>query len=733
MEEDGEQVLLPKEENNEEVKKEEIDSENAEKKDNVNESLIQVENNVEKEEKKGKIFSLFDRKKTNSSEEPTEEVKESNPPSNFSFKKLFSKNEPKTNAVEEEKQNGTEQSTEQNQSQRPLKQKLPKFSSFLDRFRKGKYEVAENIELGNEPKAGLASMETLDDSTKDPWTENGDTVDTTNKEKEANESQNEQPAEKPINIWQSIQSYECSIDDVALFAGIIIFIFLVGLIIIFTLTASAKQPISPTVRDGKIIAVSSCGKIEGKQEESAYAFRGIPYAKQPIGNLRFTSAQSIQTIDDCWNGTLYAHNASQACLQYDPKSGNVSGVEDCLTLDIITPEVRYINLLPVVVMIGADDFFNGSPTILRPSARYARSESVIFVRPNFRMNAFGYLALESISNSSNIPSSGNYALSDIIAALEWINLNIHNFGGDKNSVTLFGYRTGATLVTALTASPKATKYFTKVWASSGSQHFSGKSLEESERENAVYASQFPDVKSLEDWQKVDSTELMKKIPESWTKKHANALPSRDEVATSFHDWIVLDGVILKKHPEDFWKSVNPKIKMVIGTTAHAAFDDSEGSIFNGNLTEEEIVKYVDDSKIGSLNLTEEAFNLYGKTKEGLISMISDIRIVCPLLVQARSQSNPDFSFYISSQNVGPNNLATIDSDILAILGRLKTDSPEKRRYFNAFKQLFYHFVYHGKVNHQFFEIQQDVLPKTDFKNCDFWISKDIVPSYAAYF
>lgn len=49
-------------------------------------------------------------------------------------------------------------------------------------------------------------------------------------------------------------------------------------------------------------------------------------------------------------------------------------------------------------------------------------------------------------------------------------------------------------------------------------------------------------------------------------------------------------------------------------------------------------------------------------------MISDIRIVCPLLVQARSQSNPNFSFYISSQNVGPNNLATVDSDILAILG-----------------------------------------------------------------
>ena len=153
----------------------------------------------------------------------------------------------------------------------------------------------------------------------------------------------------------------CS-DDVALFAGIIIFIFLVGLIVIFTLTASAKQPISPPVRDGKIIAITSCGQVEGLVEDSAYAFRGIPYAKQPIGmshlylyrahsfidflsnvigNLRFTSAQSIQTIEDCWNGTFKAHNASQSCLQYDYKSGNVSGIEDCLTLDIVTPEVDY--------------------------------------------------------------------------------------------------------------------------------------------------------------------------------------------------------------------------------------------------------------------------------------------------------------------------------------------------------------------------------------------------------
>jgi carboxylesterase type B len=76
-------------------------------------------------------------------------------------------------------------------------------------------------------------------------------------------------------------------------------------------------------------------------------------------------------------------------------------------------------LLPVIVEIGADSFLGGSPGILTPSSKYARGKSVIFVRPNFRLNVFGFLALESLSNSSKVPASGNYALSDIIAALEW--------------------------------------------------------------------------------------------------------------------------------------------------------------------------------------------------------------------------------------------------------------------------------------------------------------------------
>lgn len=137
------------------------------------------------------------------------------------------------------------------------------------------------------------------------------------------------------------------------------------------------------------------------------------------------------------------------------KDGKVVGSEDCLTLDVVTSQVRNYNLLPVIVLIGAESFNGGSPGILTPSARFARIRDVVYVRPKFRLNVFGFLALETLSKTSR--TSGNYALSDIIVALEWIQTNIHNFGGDPTQVTLLGHRAGATLVTALTSSAKASK------------------------------------------------------------------------------------------------------------------------------------------------------------------------------------------------------------------------------------------------------------------------------------
>lgn len=227
------------------------------------------------------------------------------------------------------------------------------------------------------------------------------------------------------------------------------------------------------------------------------------------------------------------------------------------------------------------------------------------------------------------------------------------------------------------------------------------------------------------------------MPKSWSQNLATLLPAVDEVKSQAHEFLVLDGVILKKHPQDVWKS-DAKLasKLVIGTTAHSVYDSSKPSPYSSNLTSEEIRKIISESKIGQFNLTDEALERYNDTVQGLLQMISDIRIVCPLLVLARSQQN--LPFYVVSQTQGPMKLADVDIDVQAILGRYPSETPEKRRYLDAIRQLFYYYVSHGKIlnyssQNSILNIDQDIIPRADSPNCDFWIEKQFVPHYATVF
>ena len=294
------------------------------------------------------------------------------------------------------------------------------------------------------------------------------------------------------------------------------------------------------------------------------------------------------------------------------------------------------------------------------------------------------------------------------------------------------------LVAALASSSKANKLFARVWLSSPSAHFPGKPLSESERENAGYANSFPGCDEKSCWKKVDSKSLLEKVPKEWSRDLSATLPGVDEDKSQTHEFLILDGSILKKPPQEVLKTdTKLATKMVIGTTAHAAFDKIKGSAFS-NFTAEDIRNYVNESKIGQLELTEEALKLYGETVQGLISMISDIRYVCPLLVLARSHETQNLPFYLVTQTQGELKLADVDSDIQAIMGRYSSETPEKRRYFDAIRQLFYYFVGHGKVNHYkpqnfILNIEQDVIPQSDLPICDFWIKNNFVPHYAAVF
>lgn len=608
-------------------------------------------------------------------------------------------------------------------------------------------QQSDDVELGNGPdnKAGLASMETLDDSIKetdnckdvtdkavgvnDPSLE---TVKLNESEKDAEKSKdNEKVGETPVDkrpILERIRSYHCSVDDLAIIGGIAVFLLLVALICAF---AFAGNPpiVSAPLRDGKYVeAITSCGKVEGVLDDSAYTFRGIPYAIPPTGENRWKPAQLIDKIDFCWNGTFKAHNATANCMQIRA-NGTIDGVENCLNLDLITPHIRYDNPLPVVVLIGAESLTGDSPSKLRPSARLARERDVIFVRPNFRLGVFGFLALETLSKSVHPPSSGNYGLTDIIAVLKWIELNILHFGGNPKAVTLVGHRAGATLVSTLVTSPQARGLFARAWVSSSAASFPGKPLYDSQRANIAFLDQSK-CKDANCLRKADAKYLLEAVPDTWRRVWPD-IPAADENTITRHEWLTLDGNVLLKHPNDVWNHPDQP-HLVIGATAHESHSEKL-LLKHKQWTPELVRQHIEESKIGQLNLTDEVLQRYNATYQGLVSIVSDIRTICPLLAIARLQ--PYVPFYVVTQTGGPLQIAAVDDDIQAILGRYEPKSRAQRHFVVTMQQLFYNFVSNGEMkqyeqNRRVLNVSQDALSADDYPNCDFWISKDIVPRYA---
>ncbi|KAI4462555.1 carboxylesterase [Holotrichia oblita] len=523
--------------------------------------------------------------------------------------------------------------------------------------------------------AGLASVETLDDNDKSA-------------------DKNDDSKNRTLNDKEEIEKSSCK-DSIKAYRVVIsaLFIFVLLVIIIVMIAIPGKHNILHTIsyNDVRTETITSCGKVKGILDDDAVAFRGNSYALPPLNNLRFKSAQPLDNISYCWNETYLAYNSTDSCIQIHG-DGTVTGTEDCLTLDVITPYVRYYSPLPA-------EF------------------------PSRNSRVLG----DKIVKRLGLPHiSGNYALSDIMQALEWVRLNIEHFGGNSSAVTLFGHRAGATLVTALATMP-GKKNFARAWATSGGAIFPTKSLGKSEKDNDNLLTAIPcpisDFKCLRD---ADAYNLMSSIPDTWRKPHPD-LPEKGEDPKKRHEWLVLDGKILPDQSLNNESEVNlSPVPLVLGTTAHASSTDK---LLNKYTTwsEELVVQHVKDSLLGDLKLAEDVLNIYPKTYKGLTAMISDIRTICPLY-EFYTRTENTF-FYVVTQTRGPEDIADIDSDVDAILGRYEPKTPEQRRYFTSIQQLFYHYVWHGKIDEKALYgrnvliVEQDVRAESKYSQCDFWIEK----------
>jgi para-nitrobenzyl esterase len=206
------------------------------------------------------------------------------------------------------------------------------------------------------------------------------------------------------------------------------------------------------------------GWLRGTVSHGAREFLGVPYAAPPVYHLRFAAPRPARP----WRGIRSATVRGPACVQFQPMGvrNNQATSEDCLYLDIYTPAgTRPGDNLPVVFWIHGGNFTQGTGA-LYGGQRFASLTDSIFVSINYRLGAYGYLALPQLAASSQ-NGTGDYGLLDQIAALKWVRANIRAFGGDAHSITIDGQSAGAGSVCDMLASPLDAGLFQRAILESG--------------------------------------------------------------------------------------------------------------------------------------------------------------------------------------------------------------------------------------------------------------------------
>ncbi|XP_053595861.1 juvenile hormone esterase [Microplitis demolitor] len=186
------------------------------------------------------------------------------------------------------------------------------------------------------------------------------------------------------------------------------------------------------------------GLVQGKIETTVVKkikysyFAGIPYAKPPIGYLRFKPPVEV----DDWEGVLNTTKESSVCPQWDYDENHFAGREDCLYLNVYTPKISSndTKLRAVMVWIYGGAFVTGYINSSRYGPDFIIEEDVILVAMNYRLGALGFLSLEHKN------ATGNAGLKDQNFALWWVKRNIIHFGGDPDKVTIFGQSAGSASV-----------------------------------------------------------------------------------------------------------------------------------------------------------------------------------------------------------------------------------------------------------------------------------------------
>jgi len=320
---------------------------------------------------------------------------------------------------------------------------------------------------------------------------------------------------------------------------------------------------------GLVIAETKYGFLRGVRKQSYTVFRGVPYAKPPIGQLRWKAPEPLEP----WDGIKEAKTFGNKSMQRRPPEGffyekeffadedfSPPISEDSLYLNVWTAAETTEDNLPVAVWIHGGAFAGGYSSEMEfDGAEYCK-RGVILVSINYRLGAFGFLAHPWLSAEAH-GASGNYGLLDQIAALRWVRENISAFGGNPEKITIFGQSAGAISVQSLINTPRIDGMIAGAIFQSGGGRNSGINLDitlsemEKVGEDFVKRSHKTSLEELRGMAADEIIEVMCSMPtEGVNSGKLNFAPC-------------IDGCVLKQgYEESAANGVHPNIPYLAGST-----------------------------------------------------------------------------------------------------------------------------------------------------------------------
>ncbi len=302
------------------------------------------------------------------------------------------------------------------------------------------------------------------------------------------------------------------------------------------------------------------GKVRGTVDDGIKVFKGIPYAANTTGLNRFRPPKPAPNWPDIRDAIAYGPMCPQLATErasyteswtYDKAAG-----EDCLVLNVWTPDLHDQRRRPVMVWLHGGGFSAGSGSRnVYEGTRLCKRGDVVVVTLNHRLNVFGFLYLTRLGGAE-YAESGNAGMLDLLAALHWVHDNISAFGGDPGNVTIFGQSGGGAKVSTLMAMPQARGLFHKAIVESGS-HLEGLTPEEANQHALTFLAAL-DVKPTE-------LPRLAKLPTDALLAGLKKVMTAPGPKPNYSP--VVDGIVLPKGP---WQpdgpAVSAAIPMIIGTT-----------------------------------------------------------------------------------------------------------------------------------------------------------------------